>query len=540
MSSGLRTLIVGIDAACEEILDPLFDDDLPTLGRIFRAGANGRLRSQIPPWTASAWPSLYTGTNPGKHGVFDFLAFAGYDWSVINATTVRMPPLWDLLDVHGLTSVVVNVPVTYPPAPFDGALVPGYVAPEDPTGHPEGVLDEIREETGPYRVYPEHTGENRPDRAAIVAEHVELAAMRGRAFRYLADRFDPDMGFVQFQGTDSVVHELPGDREAIRDVYRAVDRAVASVIRAFDPDTVIVVSDHGIGPYDGYEVRINEVLRRADLLETVRGGRGMPTWAGIRDRNLTEGETADDTPAGAVARVARTLARHGITSQRIARVLTPLGLEETVARIAPTDAIRAGTEQVDFPNSVAYVRSRVECGVRLNVRGREPDGVVPPEDYESVRREVIDLLRDLESPAGNAIFETVAPREEFFEGATVDDAVDIVTVPADFDHMLSAQVREDVFGEPREPWNHKRHGVIAVHGDVVDGPRSIEEAQIFDVAPTVLATLDVPVGDHMDGEPLSIVDPPGIRSYSTERRSRVETERTETVEARLNDLGYLE
>ena len=80
MASGLRTLLIGVDAAYLPVLEPLFDDgDLPTLERVFKEGASGSLKSQIPPWAASAWPSLFTGTNPGKHGIFDFLTFEGYE-----------------------------------------------------------------------------------------------------------------------------------------------------------------------------------------------------------------------------------------------------------------------------------------------------------------------------------------------------------------------------------------------------------------------------------------------------------------------------
>ena len=144
--TSLQTLLVGIDAGCRSVLDPLFAEGaLPNLRSVFEAGAAGPLESQIPPWTPSAWPSLYTGVNPGKHGVFGFLDFDGYDWDVVNATSVREHALWQLLDRHGLSSVVVNVPVTHPPRAFDGALVPGYTAPESPTCHPEGLLDDVRD-----------------------------------------------------------------------------------------------------------------------------------------------------------------------------------------------------------------------------------------------------------------------------------------------------------------------------------------------------------------------------------------------------------
>jgi len=115
-ASGLRALVVGIDAACGAVLEPLFEaGETKRLRTLFEAAVAGSLASTMPPWTPSAWPSLYTGTNPGKHGVFGFLDFDGYDWDVVDATRVREPPVWQLLDYHDMSSVVVNVPVTHPP-----------------------------------------------------------------------------------------------------------------------------------------------------------------------------------------------------------------------------------------------------------------------------------------------------------------------------------------------------------------------------------------------------------------------------------------
>jgi predicted AlkP superfamily phosphohydrolase/phosphomutase len=90
----MRTLVIGLDAACLETLRPFFDTgSTPNLKAICEEGVSEPLESQIPPWTASAWPSLYTGVNPGKHGVFDMLTYEGYDWDVVNVTHVRARPV---------------------------------------------------------------------------------------------------------------------------------------------------------------------------------------------------------------------------------------------------------------------------------------------------------------------------------------------------------------------------------------------------------------------------------------------------------------
>ena len=533
--TSLETLLVGVDAACDRVLAPMFDDgELSTLESIYEQGVGGPLESQIPPWTASAWPSLYTGKNPGKHGVFGFLNFEGYDWDVVNASDVRERTLWELCSNHGLTSVVVNVPVTHPPREFDGALIPGYTAPEDPECHPPGLLEELRDEIGEYRVYPDE------DAADLGAAYADCARMRGEAFRYLADRFDPEFGFLEFQGTDSIFHKEPENDAAIREIYREVDRQLAEILETHDPDNVIVASDHGMGPYDGHEFRVNEYLRREGFITTENGGQGMPTWATVRDDALKEGVDETQRDPGVAERAMATAARAGLTSQRIGAVLERLGIEDLVAEYAPTGLVNAGATQVDFPNSAAYVRSRIELGVRLNVEGREPDGVVPPEEYETVRTHVIDALRSARTPDGERVFEAVRPREEYFHGPESERAVDVVTVPADFDHFVSATLRDEQFGPPSEPWNHKLEGTFAARGADIDPAAGLGNAHLFDVAPTVLATLDVPIDDRMDGQPLPCVEPPGTQSYPRlDETASVETA-DEAVEDRLADLGYLE
>jgi predicted AlkP superfamily phosphohydrolase/phosphomutase len=533
--SSLQTLLVGIDAACDRILAPLFDDgDVPTLESIYRDGTNGPLESQIPPWTASAWPSLYTGMNPGKHGVYGFLSFDGYDWDVVNATDVRERTLWELLDRHGVTSAVVNVPVTHPPREFDGALIPGYTAPEDPDCHPAGLLEAVRESIGEYRVYPDEDADD------LGSAYSDCVRMRGEAFRYLADRFDPEFGFVEFQATDSIFHERPDDDAAIRAIYREVDRQLREILEAHDPATVIVASDHGMGPYDGREFRVNEYLREQGIVEVERGGEGMPTWATVRDDALKRGDDATRYEPGIAERAMAAAAGIGLTSQRIGAVLERLGIDDVAAAYAPTGLVNAGATQVDFAESTAYVRSRIELGVRINLEGREPDGVVAPEEYETVRTRIIDALRSVTTPDGDPVFETVRPRAEYFHGPESEHAVDVVTVPADFDHFLSATLRDRQFGPPSEPWNHKLQGTVAAYGEAVDHAVSVGQPHLFDIAPTVLSTLGVPVDERMDGEPLPCVDAAETRRYPRFDGDRSVETADEAVEKRLADLGYLE
>ena len=527
----METLLVGLDGVCRDVLDPLLEADrLPALAALFEDGIVDGLESQIPPWTPSAWPSLYTGVNPGKHGAFDFLAFEGYDWGVVNRTHVREHALWELLDRRDVSSVVVNVPVTHPPREFDGALVPGYIGPESPTCHPEGVLETLEAELGEYHVYAPDGVEGDEQ----IEWYRRLVNSRGEAFRYLAADVDPTFGFLQFQQTDTVFHERPEDDAAVRAVFEAVDDQLAETLEACDPDRVIVASDHGIGPYTNDEFRVNDYLAEQDYLTTTSGDGGMPSWTTI-DRG-GEDEASDPSLTSRAVALASTL---GFSSQRAARLLDRLGLKEFVLRYVSTETARAGSERVDFPQSAAYMRSRTELGVRINKAGRDPDGVVSPAEFQSVRNDLITTLMAAETPDGDPVFDDVAPAEEFFEGPYTQEAVDIVTVPAEFDRLVSASIRGSTFGDPPDEWNHKQTGLIAMAGDGVDTDASLAGAHLFDVAPTVLSSLGVPPAERMDGEPLPPVDavePVPYPPFS----ARLEHTDHEDVSRRLSQLGYLE
>lgn len=539
--TSLETLVVGLDGACLRVLEPLFEEGvLPNLADIFEMGLSGPLESQVPPWTASAWPSLYTGTNPGKHGVFGFLDFEGYDWDVVNATTVRERTLWEYLDWHDRTSVVVNAPVSYPPPAIDGAIVPGYLAPEDPTCHPPGLLAELREAIGSYRVYATLESDRATTTAERSREYAELAGMRGDAFEYLAERFDPSFGFLQFQHTDTILHEAPEDSTALETVYGAVDEQVGEVIANCDPDTVVLVSDHGLGPYE-QRVRLNEVLRDADFLTSTDGGEGMPSWSSIRDEQLAAGSDGGRGTPGLAARAAAAMAATGVNAQRVAGLLERLSLREPLEGYVPHSLIRAASEQVDFRNSAAYARSRVQCGVRINLAGREPDGVVPQSEYEGVRDRLIAELSDLETPAGRPVFEDVARRERYFHGPAIDDAIDVVTVPNDYDYYVTTWLMGGYFADPDPPgWDHKREGILAAYGREIDEDVEVPVAHLFDVAPTVLATLGIPRSERMDGRTLPFVGDAGERSYPAFETAPEADVSTPELEERLADLGYLE
>jgi predicted AlkP superfamily phosphohydrolase/phosphomutase len=128
-----RTLVVGLDAACWAYVNPLLEAGrLPALQRLMSEGTSGTLHSTLPALTPTAWASIITGKNPGKHGVFDMLwrRPGAYDFQPTSGAVRVGTPFWKRLNERGIRVGLVSVPFTYPPEEIDGFVVCGFGAPE--------------------------------------------------------------------------------------------------------------------------------------------------------------------------------------------------------------------------------------------------------------------------------------------------------------------------------------------------------------------------------------------------------------------------
>ena len=111
-----RVLIIGLDGATFDVLDPLMAEGrLPRLAEAVASGCRGPLRSTTPPITPAAWTTFLTGRQPGSHGIIDF---ERYDWRTnklsLNSTRSldHVRNIWQILSDRGLMVGSVNVPMT--------------------------------------------------------------------------------------------------------------------------------------------------------------------------------------------------------------------------------------------------------------------------------------------------------------------------------------------------------------------------------------------------------------------------------------------
>jgi predicted AlkP superfamily phosphohydrolase/phosphomutase len=143
-----KAIVIGLDGLEPTIVESMLErDELPNLARIRKFGSYSRLRTTYPAQTPVAWSSFATGTNPGGHGIFDFIsrdpatylpdaalsrferpksAFAPPQ--VVNQR--KGMPLWHSLSQAGVPSVVLRCPCTFPPDELNGRMIAGVGVPD--------------------------------------------------------------------------------------------------------------------------------------------------------------------------------------------------------------------------------------------------------------------------------------------------------------------------------------------------------------------------------------------------------------------------
>jgi len=546
-----KVMVIGLDAATLDLVRPwAAAGRLPNLRRFMEQGAFGPLRSTLPVMSPAAWSTFATGVNPGKHGIIDFCQLApdNYEARFVNARDRRGRTFWEIAGDHGCQGGVINVPITYPPRAYSGFIISGVLSPgvRREMASPPEAFDELLAASPDYAVDVDLLAAGGGDvREQFLQRALRTTEARTQAAVGLYRRYRPAMFCVVFMAADRISHYFwhyyeaakagerpPDDRlgQAIGLVYEKLDEAVGALLAEADDDTdVLILSDHGAGPLrKGLNMR--KVLARAGLLAEVRPG--------LLNR-LVKGRIE------AFARVAPTSLK--------SRIKARMG---GLARRAATVVARSG---IDFSRTRAYPTGD-SAGVFVNLRGRQPKGLVEPGDeYEAVRDEIIKVFSELADPQTHRrVAKKVYRREEAFSGPCLEALPDVIMEQKDYLYattLVSEAGGDEVFYDLPDPGasglhrhgDHRRDGVVMALGPHIR-PGEVCGAEIADVPATVLALLGCPIPADFDGRALTEmftddVPPPermddgqgadgsGGEVYSEEDRK--------AIEERLKGLGYL-
>lgn len=531
-----RVLVIGIDGATFDVIDPMIaQGKLPNLRRLMEEGTCGELESTTPANSFPGWTSCVTGVNPGKHGIFYSLIRQpdSYLLKVMNSHDVRARAIWNILEDHGLRSGVLNIPTCYPPTPINGAMVTGMLTPglENSWTYPEELKTELLAAIGDYVL----DVPVRDDQKREISSRLHHAlARRCDAVKYLMKRVDWDFFMFVLTETDRAQHlywaamdqshpqheaaEPHLYKDVIPSVYEHCDRIVGEVLEGVDENTfVLIVSDHGFtGQHKVFF--INRWLQQQGLLAVKQ----VSPFAELQEK---------------VGRRLKHFVRDKVRSGYVSKWAGKIEYENTYL------------DKIDWTRTQVYFTQH--GGMRVNLKGREPQGIVEPgREYDALVSRLKRELLTIEKPGSNQpVFEDVRSKEEVFTGPQSDNAPDLLMVGSESCKLAINLNRQELFIDTMRG-GHDPMGILIARGPNIARGARVSGARLVDIAPTALYALDLPLTEDMDGVVISGLFEPDFyaaRPITRNGRSQLEGDQEYSftqdeqaeLEERLRGLGYL-
>jgi predicted AlkP superfamily phosphohydrolase/phosphomutase len=624
-----KVIVIGLDGLEPKIVEPMVDrGELPNLAKLRAAGGYSTVRTTFPAQTPVAWSTFATGTNPGGHGIFDFirrnpktylpdLAFNRYEQKSAfvppKAVNLRRgTTVWNLLTAAGIPSVVLRCPCSYPPDSLNGRMLSGmgvpdlrgglgtatfYTTASDATpGESENVVKLTAESGGEIRTHiigprnPKRGSGLRPDLTAEIRLEVDRLERRviihsdGQPAKLELSEGEWS-GWLRVKFKSGLLQSVSGMLRFFLVRLEPTVELYASPLN-FDPAaplfpisapweyatelartvgtfyTTGMVEDHA-GLSNGrlseaaYLDQCDQVVREREAmllyeLERFRDGllfclfdtpdRIQHMFWRFREPDhpanrgagagASEAEGSDrremsrviedhyrrcDDIVGKVMAHAdeRTLlvvlSDHGFNSfQRGVHLnswLEQNGFLKLCAGVSPGDEAGDFLRNIDWGETRAYALGL--GSIYLNLRGRERDGIVAPDDADGVKLAIRSGLSGLVDPdRGGVAIRGVVSRDEIYSGPYAAESPDLVV---NFAEGYRVSWATALGGVPRglcEDNTKKWGGDHIIDPTLVPGVLFMNRlfdgsaAGLTDLAPTILAALGVPKGPAMEGKPL--------------------------------------
>lgn len=426
---GTRVLAVGLDAAEPAMIRELVErGEMPALKSLLEAGAWLRVESPAHVGSGAVWPTFLTGEGPAAHGVYGEWSWQPETMGLARYRSRGLRPFWK--ELEGVGVGVLDVPFA-PLVGLDaGFEVSEWGAHDVLEGHtefgPAEIAEVLTKEVAPHPLSLDRLDAAGPEDCEalgrVAAGCAEGARLRGRLGARLMEETRPGLAVVVFTEIHHAAHHLwhtlapghgfyegNGAREgagrfptALAELCREVDAGLARLLEAAGPGAaVLVFSLHGMGPTRGIPNFLGPVLCE-------RGFARLAGW-----RSLSWKGRAVSLLAGVKRRA-------------------PAGLKRLYYRTLPPSATQRLAQPTmmpayDWPRTRAFSLPTDQHGwVRVNLKGREAAGVVPPAEYGRTLTEVEEMLRGLASEDGRPLVRDVLRTAEDSGRAVASRLPDLV------------------------------------------------------------------------------------------------------------------
>jgi predicted AlkP superfamily phosphohydrolase/phosphomutase len=430
--NGSRTLAIGIDAAEGSLVRRLIDQgELPALRSLLNDNEGGRwlsVRSPAHIGSGTVWPTFITGEEPISHGIYSEWSWRPETMSLSRYHGRHLRPFWKPLADQGIPVGVFDVPFALPVGVAKGFEVSEWWA-HDSTGarlqaEPEEVLSLVKQSSAhPLSAnrFVNTTPDNQSNLTELTAACIEGIRLRGLLAQRLISETSPRLSLIVFPEIHHASHQMwhtiepnhpfynarksNGGRELdplLKDVYCAVDQQIGGLIEATGSGaTVVVFALHGMRPALGFPAILGPLL-------TERGFSSLASW------------NSQSWTKRALSLLAATKRRTPDQFKKLYYELTPTAATYKLAR--PTMI-----PVYDWKNTRAFSLPTDQYGwIRINLIGREAQGIVPLDQYHETCLQLKKQLLGLTNEEGQSLVQAVVRTAASAESALRNPLPDLV------------------------------------------------------------------------------------------------------------------
>ena len=495
----MRAIIFGVDGLTFRIIDPLIERGmLPNFKKLCEHGCKAVLESKYPPLTPPAWTSLSTGLKPANHGVYDYWTYAGEAKHGASrgfrVQTQRRggTAIWNILSEYGKQALVINVPTTYPPEAVNGIMISGYTTPSADVEftYPASFKEELFRVVPNYQIDLDVSFRERLNIAGKVGPLTDavlrMTEERVKLTLYLLKEKPWDFCYLAFIGSDRLQHpfweEIVAQHPRTNAYYQMLDDALGQILTLLEPeDSLFVVSDHGFCGHHTY-FDINEYLYSNCLLSFTDGS---------IERNRKQ--------ANRSVRIRELASRLGVRSiaRKIKRKLKAAALWPS-PDFSSTGLERPLLENVDWEETLAYAPSL--SGMPGGYADIFLNPAITQEQIDALRA---DLLRQRHPKTGLPLVDAIFTNEVYGSGPYVLPEPHLLVLPNEgitFRFELGNRALWEDLG--KSFGSHHKDGVLYAYGGPFKRGFRGANAEIYDLVPTLLQAMELPLPHPFDGKVL--------------------------------------
>lgn len=436
-----KVVVIGLDGASEDFMQRCMEkNDLPNIEKLSSTSFQ-RMDSTLPPLTPSGMSSFLTGKNPGGHGVYGFEKrdALSYDTSTVNSRNLdsTLPE-----SING-SSVLINVPMTYPAPKINGVVVSGF--PGSTSGkyvHPSILKKDLED-----RNYTVTTAGSFEEREELEEEVFEAFETRRKLSLDYMEKHDWKFFMTMFTGDARLMHfSEPECERAIGEYYKELDSFVGKVQERTDENTtVVLMSNHGFTELD----------------------KKMYLYTFLKDNGYLTPKQPDYW-------------KHRL-QDFAGDIMDFLGLSEGGEVSGRASFSSAYMDEINWDKTKAYTGGFYNGQIFINLEGREPNGIVKEENYEEVRQNIIDDLKQLEDPeTGEKVVENIYKKEELYSGEKMDEVPDIVIETPGYNHIARFGFGKTFLNDPTEQSSPVKEGFMMSNRELKQ-----ENASIVDLSSSI-------------------------------------------------------